>query len=183
MGLRLVKLPASAPASPGAGSLLPTLDRLFRSYAPYVAKIAMRLLGRDDEVDDVVQDVFLVAVRGIGDVMDPDAVKGWLATITVRTARRRLRVRAFKGLVGLDHSTHYERIASADASPEERVLIAHLYRVLDRLPVNHRIAWVLRTMEGEQLDAVAKACGCSLATAKRYIHAAQVAVEGAMSDV
>jgi transmembrane sensor len=38
------------------------IDALFMRHSPYVAAVALRLLGRDDEVDDVVQDVFLQAV-------------------------------------------------------------------------------------------------------------------------
>ena len=34
------------------------LDALYRRYAPYVGAVATRLLGRDSEVDDLVQDVF-----------------------------------------------------------------------------------------------------------------------------
>ena len=41
------------------------LDAAFRVYAPYVAAIAFKLLGRDHEVDDVVQDVFLAGHRGL----------------------------------------------------------------------------------------------------------------------
>ena len=41
------------------------LDGLFRRYAPYVAAIAHRLLGRDEEVDDTIQEVFVAAVRGV----------------------------------------------------------------------------------------------------------------------
>ena len=52
---------------------------LFRRYAPYVATIGLRLLGRDDELDDLVQDVFIEAHRGLHSLRTPDAIKGWLA--------------------------------------------------------------------------------------------------------
>jgi RNA polymerase sigma-70 factor (ECF subfamily) len=137
---------------------------------------------RDDEVDDVVQDVFLAATRGIGEVVEPDAIRGWLATVTVRAARRKLRARRLRAWVGLDRATDYERIASADASPEERSLLVRLYVALDTLPANQRIAWTLRAMEGQRLDVVAASCGCSLATAKRYIGAAQSRLEEMLRD-
>jgi RNA polymerase sigma-70 factor (ECF subfamily) len=44
------------------------------------------------------------------------------------------------------------------------------------LPTAERIAWSLRTIEGLTLPAVAAACGCSLATAKRRIAAARAAI-------
>src|SRR5215470_14551684 len=62
----------------------PGLADLFRRYARYVATIGLRLLGRDDELDDLVQDVFIEAHRGLHGLRTPDAIKGWLARITVR---------------------------------------------------------------------------------------------------
>ena len=43
----------------------------------------------------------------------------------------------------------------------------------ERQPSDQRIAWSLRYVEGYALGEVASACGCSLATAKRKIAAAQ----------
>ena len=63
------------------------LEAAFRRYSRYVAAVALRLLGRDDEVDDVVQEVFLAALRGLERLREPEAVKGWLATVTVRPPR------------------------------------------------------------------------------------------------
>jgi RNA polymerase sigma-70 factor (ECF subfamily) len=158
------------------------LDAAFRSYARYVAAVALRLLGRDDELDDVVQEVFLIAVRGLGRLREPEAVKGWLATVTVRVAGRRLRRRRLRALVGLDRGAGYEEIAASGASQEERALLGRVYRVLDGMPVKERLAWLLRHVEGERLEAVAELCGCSLATAKRRIAAAQKILDEALRD-
>ena len=40
------------------------LESAFRAYSRYVAAIAFRMLGCNDEVDDVVQEVFVAALRG-----------------------------------------------------------------------------------------------------------------------
>ncbi len=157
-------------------------DTVFRRYAPYVAAIAHRLLGRDAEVDDTVQEVFMVAVRGLSHVRDPLAVKSWLARIAVRSARRRLQMRRLKTFLGMDDPATYEAVADEQASPEQRALIQRVYRVLDALPADQRIAWTLRHIEGEQLDAVAALSSCSLATAKRRIAAAAKTLEEAFSD-
>jgi RNA polymerase sigma-70 factor (ECF subfamily) len=45
------------------------------------------------------------------------------------------------------------------------------------VPTQPRIAWILRFVEDYRLDEVADACGCSLATAKRRIAAAQTVVD------
>jgi RNA polymerase sigma-70 factor (ECF subfamily) len=158
------------------------LDDLFRRYSRYVSAIGLRLLGRRDEVDDLVQDVFLAAMGGIDSVRDPGAIKAWLMTIAVRSARRRLRQRRMRAFLGLDHEVDYERVADRDAPPEKRLVIRRVYEVLDTMPANERIAWTLRHIQGERLQAVALLCDCSLATAKRRIAAASARVNEAVGD-
>jgi RNA polymerase sigma-70 factor (ECF subfamily) len=166
----------------GETEIVLEFDAVFRRYAPYVAAVAHRLLGRDSEVDDTVQEVFLVAVRGLSRVRDPASVKGWLARIAVRAARRRLRLRRLRGLFGVHDPLAYDSVADRQASPEERALLGRVYRVLDAVPTDQRIAWTLRHIEGERLEAVAELCGCSLATAKRRIAAASRILEEAFSE-
>jgi RNA polymerase sigma-70 factor (ECF subfamily) len=148
-------------------------DSAFRRYSAYVAAIAHRLLGRDDDVDDAVQEVFVAAIRGMHAVRDEHALKAWLACVTVRVAHRKLRSRRMWRFLGLDDSPDYETVADGGASPEQRALLARVYEALDGVPTDARVAWTLRYVEGERLEAVAELCGCSLATAKRRIATAQ----------
>jgi RNA polymerase sigma-70 factor (ECF subfamily) len=95
---------------------------------------------------------------------------------------RRLRMLALWSWMDLDDETHWDEIAADDAGPDERRLIAHVYRALDRVPIRDRVAWVLRHVEGEGLQQVAELCGCSLATAKRRIARAQEKISAALSS-
>lgn len=153
----------------------------FRRYAPYVARIGLRILGRDTELDDLVQDVFAVAFRRRHQVRDLAAVKGWLATITVRSARLMMRKRKLRAAVGLA-PPHERALVDPDASPEQRALLQRVYECLDEIPVEHRLAWTLRHVDGRKLDEVATLCGCSLATAKRRIAAAHAHLQESLSD-
>jgi hypothetical protein len=54
---------ASEPAAASGRAIELDINQLFQQYAPYVAAVALRLLGRDDELEDLVQDVFVVALR------------------------------------------------------------------------------------------------------------------------
>jgi RNA polymerase sigma-70 factor (ECF subfamily) len=146
---------------------------LFRRYAPYVARIGLRILGRPDEVDDLVQDVFLNVHRHLPTLRDPRSVKGWLAAITVRAARRKLRKRRIVEIfTGSRSEPDYGRVADEGASLEDRTYIAALFRALEQLPVQERVAWSLRHLEGETMERVAELCQCSLSTAKRRVQAA-----------
>ena len=165
-----------AAARPAAADRPLTLDAAFRAHAGFVASVALRVLGRPSEVDDLVQDVFLRVLPRLGDLRDPAALRGWLAVITARLARRRLRSRRWKIWLGVGTDHDYTQLADSAASPLERALHGELYRALDRLPAHQRLAWTLRHAEGLELAAVAEACDCSLATVKRWIGAAEAAL-------
>ena len=161
----------------------PTLELgdLYATYAEYVAGLGFRLLGRSNEVDDLVQDVFLAALAGVGAVLEPLAIKGWLATLTVRLAGRRLRRRKIASFFSFDDGKGHDVTASG-ASAEQRALLGQLYEVLHSLSVPQRLAWTLHHVEGETLESVARLCACSLATAKRRIAAAHHSLEEALAD-
>ena len=61
-------------------------------------------------------------------------------------------------------------------------MLRQLFRILGELPVELRIAWTLRHMHEEPLEAVAELAGCSLATAKRRIAAAQQRIQKELGD-
>lgn len=158
------------------------LEGAFRRFSPYVASIGIKLLGRDDEIDDLVQDVFLKAHKNLGRLQDPDAIKSWLGRITVNTAKNRLRTRRVKRFIGLDDYGGYLEAVDHRLDPERRAQLAQLYRALDRLPVKLRMAWTLRQVQGEKLADVADLCDCSLATAKRRIAKAEELLKKELTD-
>ena len=146
-----------------------SMEAVYQRFAPYVAAIASRILGRHSEVQDVVHDVFAAAVHGLLRRDDPNQIKRWLATVTVRRSTAQLRERALWQLFESASPEDYGALVEPTASSEDRSVIEEVYCALDKLPTRHRVAWVLRYIEGEQLEAVAELCGCSLATAKRRI--------------
>lgn len=148
-------------------------EDVFRRHAPYVGALALRLIGRPGDVDDVVQDVFIQAHRQLPHLRDPAAVRPWLRRIVVRRARRWLRKRwVRRRLRELDVSVQTDLVDGA-ASPEERAEIARVYRALDRMPRDERLAWVLRFVEGETLESMADLLGCSVSTAQRRLRRAE----------
>jgi RNA polymerase sigma-70 factor (ECF subfamily) len=148
-----------------------TIDALVQRYERHVATIAARLLGRDDQdVDDVVQDVFWIAWRKIDSLTDMQRARGWLAVVTTRVVRRKLKRRRFRQLFHIDHPA--AEVFAPGASPEELATLKRVYAVLEQLPIGERLAWSLWYLEGEQQATIAEACGCSVATVKRRIESA-----------
>jgi RNA polymerase sigma-70 factor (ECF subfamily) len=153
-------------------------DALYVRFAPYVAAIGKRLLGRDDELDDLVQDVFVQVLRGLGQLREPAAFKSWLAQITIRGATRKLRKRKLRStLMGAHAPAHPELLSPHTATPEQRTLGSQVYKLLDSLPPKSRVIWILRHIEGEPLHVIANRVTCSLSTVQRRLLEAQAAIE------
>lgn len=154
------------------------IESLFLEMGPYVAQVARRLMRKPADVDDLVQDVFYQAMLHLGELRDPNAVKGWLKTTTVRACLRRLkRQRLFSFFTGEEA----EPVAGG-VSPDDAAVLRHAEGILRKLPVEARAAWILRHVEGERLDAIAVILDCSLATTKRLITRAEEALERSFAD-
>lgn len=155
-----------------------TFEQIYRRYSRYVAAVVLRLDPGVSDLDDVVQDVFLAAASGLRRLRDPNATKGWLASTAVHMVRRRLRLRRMWRWLGLGEDDRPPApLIDAGSNPLDRLLLAAVYRVLDGMPVDDRVAFVLHCIEGETLEAVARICGCSLATTKRRVARAQQAID------
>ena len=166
----------------GGAARGPFLADVYRRYCRYVAAVVLRLHGRRAEVDDLVQEVFAQAARGIARLRDAEAVKGWLATIAVRVVRAHLRFRRMRRFLGLDGGADYAGLVDPGASPHDRLLVRAVYRLLDEMPVDDRVAFTLHHIEGETVEVVARLTSCSLATVKRRIARAQRLIEERMGD-
>jgi len=154
-------------------------EMLYRRHAAYLLAIAARLLGNRNEGEEVVQDTFVTAFEQLRTLREPAALRGWLAQIAVSLVRRRLRRGRLMRVLGLDRGADDATLcalAAPGTNPDQRAELALVDRALATLAANVRIAWMLRQVEGLELAEVASACGCSLATAKRRIAAAETAV-------
>jgi RNA polymerase sigma-70 factor (ECF subfamily) len=152
------------------------IEELFRRHAPAVASLGLGILQNAEEADDLVQEVFLRAWRALHRLENREEARPWLMTIAIRVARTRLRRRKLSRIfIGLD-GQDFDQLAAPAVLPEHRELVRRLYVILEQLPVELRIAWVLRYVQSETIEHVAKLCDWSLSTAKRRIQAAQTRV-------
>jgi RNA polymerase sigma-70 factor, ECF subfamily len=141
----------------------------YARFAQPVRGLIFRILGRDSELEDTVQEVFVRAIESIPRLRDASALRSWVMGIAVRTARIRLQSRKRRRWLGFFASGEVPEVASSDPSPEIREALSALARVLDALPTDERIAVVLRFGERMTLPEAAESCGVSLSTFKRRL--------------
>lgn len=155
-------------------------EALYRRHAPGIHRLATRLLRSTEDARDVLHDTFLTAFTELGDLRDGSALRGWLHTICVRLVHRRFRRRKVLRFLGLERSVEdarLEAVADPRLDPASRVDLGVVDRAMDHLPTVEKVAWMLRHVEGLALEEVAEAQGCSLATTKRRIAAADAVVQ------
>jgi RNA polymerase sigma-70 factor (ECF subfamily) len=148
---------------------------LFRRHVRTASDLAYRLLGRDGEVEDVVQESFVAAFSGLSTLADPRAFKAWLTAIVTRTTIATIRKRRLLSRLGFVHvePVQVENVVSRNAPPDVLAELEAVYRTLDSLPAAERVVLVLRRVEQLQLDEIADKTGFSLATVKRRLNRAE----------
>jgi RNA polymerase sigma-70 factor (ECF subfamily) len=154
-------------------------EALFRRHARMVNGLAYRLVGRDEDVDDLVQDSFLSALRGLDRLANPQAFASWLGSIVVRTAHKLLRRRRLMTRVGLRRNTplDVEQLLAPGIAPGAMAELKQVYGCLDRLEPEARIALVLHRVDGLSIPDVAEQMALSVSTVKRRLAVAQTALD------
>ena len=97
-----------------------SFDAIYEAHFSFVWRSVCRLGVADSMVDDVVQDIFVVVHRKLGDFEGRSSIKTWLFAIIRRTVRdhRRSRSRRPADAAGAAH-VDADVIADDDAGPHE----------------------------------------------------------------
>jgi RNA polymerase sigma-70 factor (ECF subfamily) len=150
-------------------------EALFRRHARLLNGLAYRLLGRDEDVDDLVQEAFLAALRSLGSLENPQAFSAWLCSIMVRTAHKTLRRRSMLTRLGIRRGTPIDpdEVVSRTAPPDVRAELAAIYAVLDRMQPEVRLSLILHRVEGLSVPEVAERMELSVSTVKRRLAVAE----------
>lgn len=157
---------------------------VFRAYGARVARWAQRLLGPGSaDLEDTVQDVFLVAFRRRG-AFDPGRgeLGAWLHGITVRVVQSRRRRLALRRWFW---ASQPEAWSAAPDCPEEGAmrlqLRGHLYALLERLPEKQRTALILHDLEGLDGERIAQLTGATVGNVWVRVHRARKALAAALA--
>jgi RNA polymerase sigma-70 factor (ECF subfamily) len=133
-----------------------------------VNRLVWRLLGADPEHDDLVQQVFLIALRRVSQVRDPDKLTAWVRSVCVSVVHDEIRKRRVRRLF-LRDAIPNEVYPNLVHDLEVRDFLLRAKKILDDMPTNERMVFVLHVLEGKDLVDIAELCGHSFATAKRRL--------------
>jgi RNA polymerase sigma-70 factor (ECF subfamily) len=141
-------------------------------YGPLVRSIMRRSIGPGNEVEDLVQEVFLRFYRNLALLRNPAALRSFIFAISFRVAISELRSRRVRKWLRFTDDGRLQAPTTRFVSPadfEAREAVSGLYAILERLEAKDQMAFVLYYVEGLELTEVAEALGVSLATIKRRL--------------
>ena len=151
---------------------------LWDRFSPLVRRMLRRTLGPTAEVETLLQEVFLRALRQLGSLPESAQLKPFVVAVTVRVLSGELKRNRMRRLLRLRSPWHSHDFASSDSAT--RTALSSLYRILDELDADARLAFTLRHFEGLQLTELASAMDASLSSAKRRLARANARVQAAV---
>jgi RNA polymerase sigma-70 factor (ECF subfamily) len=159
---------------------LTAFEELVSRYEARVYTLARRMVGQEQDAEDVTQQAFLSALEHLDDFREEASFYTWLMRIATHAALKLIRKRKGLPTVSLEEMTepqegqdtipHPEFIADWRQSPEELVQRHEIQRLLDealaQLDEKHRLVFLLRDVEGMSVRETAAALGLSEANVK-----------------
>ncbi|MBN1653718.1 MAG: RNA polymerase sigma factor [Deltaproteobacteria bacterium] len=132
-------------------------EELFKRFAPFVARFLLRMGVRDTDLDDLLQDVFLVAHRNGGYRPGAASPATYLANIAIHaTAAYRRKLKSRQRVE--PNSIVIERASGHERDPLQNLLhqidVACVKEALDTLDPKRRALFVLIEIEGESCVSV-----------------------------
>ncbi len=168
---------AVEPVSAVPDTHLPRLDAatLFRAHAAFVARLLNRVGVAERDLDDIVQEVFLVAHRRGGFVVATAKPTTWLARIALGLAANYRRKRR----AGLAEPGRVEEMHSPDAADASSAA-ARAQEALWAMGEGKRLVFMLYELEGVPGDEIAASLDIPIGTVWSRLSAARRAFVAAL---
>jgi|AntRauTorcE11898_2_1112593.scaffolds.fasta_scaffold01777_8 RNA polymerase sigma-70 factor (ECF subfamily) len=162
-------------------------DLLVKKYQHRVAALLRRHIADPSEIEDVTQEAFIRAYRGLANFRGESAFYTWLYRIAVNTARNyRVAMDRRGALRGGMDPTEAERFDDGvllrdTETPERHAATGEIRQEIERsiesMPACLREALTLREMNGLSYEEIASVMDCPIGTVRSRIARARTAID------
>jgi len=160
-------------------------SELVRRYHERVFNTVYALVGDLDDADDLAQEAFLKAYRSLHRFQSKSSFYTWLYRISINTCLDWMKCRNRRGDVSLERgqwqkadetSRAFRRPEASDGRVLRRELRTMLEQSLSALPLEFRIAVVMREIDGLSYEEIGRVMGCSVGTVKSRLFRARTQI-------
>ncbi len=160
-----------------------------------VYNVALKLLGDEQEAEDVLQETFLSAFEAIDRFEGRSRVSTWLYRIAYNASLMRLRKRKQMITFSLDQplgdddqglQAASRRLVDWSAIPDDQLLTTEARQEMDRavgeLPETLRSTFILRDIQGLSGAETAEVLGITVQAVKNRLHRARLRLRDRLSE-
>jgi RNA polymerase sigma-70 factor (ECF subfamily) len=147
-------------------------DTLVRRHMQRAFGVAMRLLGQQQDAEDLVQDAFLAALEKIDTFDSQRDFAPWFYRILVNRCLNARKSRARRNTVDVPAEA-VSGLASPLVDTERSELRTHLRKALGLLPERQRMIVTMFDVEGFSSPEIAEIMGISDGTVRWHLHQAR----------
>ncbi|MCA9513465.1 MAG: RNA polymerase sigma factor [Myxococcales bacterium] len=155
---------------------VPSFDAIYREQRSRVLATVRSVISHSDEIEDVVQLVFIEIHRCLPRFEGRSKLSTWIYRIAVNVALQHLRKKKRKRWLTLGFAGD-EETRLAEPSPvgrlEDRQLLEEVYRSVDTLPEKKRTVWVLHEIQGLDPHQIAEVLEIPMNTVRSRLLAAR----------
>ena len=148
------------------------IGELFMRHAPKIRRLLAGIIGRTDDLDDLVQEVFIQVHRSIGRFRGDSKFSTWLHQVATYTAYNYLRKPRSRN-VSVDPNILGATVESKSAGAHEttfsRETLERLEALVEQIKPKKRIAFLLFAVEGHSVAEVAEMVDAPVPTVKSRI--------------
>lgn len=145
-----------------------SFEPLVEKYSPRIFAMARRYARREDEVEDVVQEIWLKAYQRLASFRGEAPFEHWLMRLAVRTCydflrgHQRNRISSFTELTDSENEWLDRFLAAPQETPEDADAARQLVqRVLEELKPEARLVITLLEIEDRSVKEIAALTGWS----------------------
>ncbi len=171
-------------------------DEMVERYWDRIFSMVNQLLRNSQDAEEVTQDAFIRAHRGLANFRGESAFSTWLYQIATNLARnrywywwRRKRDKSvsFDAPVGADNDMTLADILPAEVqTPDDitvnREFVARIGKGMERLGAKHREILILRNVKNQTYEEIAQILGISVGTVKSRIARARESLRGKLGE-
>lgn len=165
----------TGPAQEGETQL--SVTQVHERHGEFVWRTLYRMGVRPPHVEDVYQEVFLVVHRRLRSFSGQCAITTWLYEICFRVAAGYRRKAHFRREELVPDWSDMHALTASTPSPERQLVTSRqakqLERILDTMPLEYRVVFVMFEIEGQSSEQIAESIGVPLGTVYSRLYRAR----------
>ena len=154
-------------------------SKLIKLYHNQVASLAFKMVGDYDEAADIAQDVFVKTSRNIWRYDESKKFYTWLYRIAINAAidYKRKHKRHYHESIDRISTKADDKFATPEMSYQRGQIRQYINEATEGLNEKQRSAFVLRDVDGYNINDVADTMEMPVATVRWYLHRARAKVK------